>query len=298
MNSLLQTLLRYSPIIADGAWGTELQRGGLRPGECPDSWNLTHPDAVEAIARSYVDAGSRIILSNTFGANRITLERFGLADQAGALNRAGAAISRKAAAGKAHVFASIGPTGKMLMTGEVTEAELRAAFTEQAVALAEGGAEGIVIETMSDLAEASIAVAASRTTGLPVIACMVFDSGTDLDRTMMGATPEQAAEDLARAGADVIGANCGQGIEHFVPLCSRLRLSTSLPIWIKPNAGLPELINGSIVYSTSPEEFARHALALKLSGASFIGGCCGTGPEFIRVLVQTNLSESWRNADT
>lgn len=285
MNALLQTLLKHTPVITDGAWGTQLQRRGLTPGDCPDAWNLSHPEVVEAIARSYVDAGSRIIMTNTFGANRIALERYGLSEQAHAINQSGSAISRKAAGSKAHVFASIGPSGKILMTGEVTEDELQAAFSEQAAALASGGAEGFVIETMSDLQEARIAVAAARATGLPVIACMAFESGAEYDRTMMGATPEQAAEELSRAGADVIGANCGQGIERYIPICSRLHKATNLPIWIKPNAGLPELVDGAIVYTTSPSEFARHAVELKSAGASFIGGCCGTGPEFIRTLV-------------
>ena len=271
-------------MLTDGSWGVHLQSLGLQPGESPDVWNLTHPDLVTKVAQAYIEAGSHIILTNTFGASCIMLGRHGYADQAYAINRAGAQISRAAAAGKARVFASIGPSGAMLMMGDVTEEELAAAFDEQAKGLAEGGAEAIVIETMSDLTEATLAVKAARATGLPVVACMTFDSGKNKDRTMMGVTPEQAAEELAAAGADVIGANCGQGIEGYVPICSRLHAATSLPIWIKPNAGLPLVEDGRTVYKTTPDEFAAHASDLLKAGASFIGGCCGSNPEFIRAL--------------
>jgi len=281
MHPLIEKLIAQGPVVTDGAWGTQLQARGLAPGECPDAWNLSHPDRVEAVARAYVDAGSQIILTNTFRSNRITLADHGLAERAQELSRAGAEISSRSAAGRACVFASIGPSGKMLVTGEVTEEELRAAFSEQARALAAGGADGIVVETMSDPAEARIAVAAARETGLPVAATMVFDSGKDKDRTMMGTTPEQAARQLSEAGADVIGANCGQGIAGYVPLARRLRAVTDLPIWIKANAGLPVLVGGKTTWRTSPEEFASQVPALLEAGAGFIGGCCGTGPDFI-----------------
>jgi methionine synthase I (cobalamin-dependent) len=141
-----------------------------------------------------------------------------------------------------------------------------------------------VIETMGDLTEATLAVAAARATGLPVVACMVFDAGKSKDRTMTGATPEQTAAALTEAGADVIGANCGQGIAGYVPVCLRLRASTDRPIWIKANAGLPLLVEGRVVYHTSPEEFAGHIPALVGAGASFVGGCCGTSPAYIRAV--------------
>ena len=286
MNPLLVELLSTGPVLTDGSWGVHLQSLGLQPGESPDAWNLTHPDRVSKVAQAYVDAGSRIILTNTFGASRIMLARHGYAEQAYEINRAGAQLSRAAAAGKAHVFASIGPSGAMLMMGDVTEEQLAAAFDEQAKALAEGGAEAIVVETMSDLIEAKLAVNAARATGLPVVACMTFDSGKNKDRTMMGVTPEQAAEELSAAGADAIGANCGQGIEGYVPICSRLHAATSLPIWIKPNAGLPQVEDGRTVYRTTPQEFAAYADELLKAGASFIGGCCGSNPDFIRALAQ------------
>ncbi len=284
MHSLLSTLIARGPVITDGAWGTEMQKLGLGPGEHPDLWNLSHPDRVGEVASRYVDAGSAVILTNTFRSNRIALAGHAGGADVAALNAAGVRISRKAAQGRAKVFASVGPSGKMLMSEEVTEDQLAEAFAEQCHALAEAGADAILIETMTDLAEARIALRAARTTGLPVIVSMVFDSGKEKDRTMMGATVEQVASELSAAGADGIGANCGLGIEGYIPVCTRLRKATSLPLWIKPNAGMPELAAGRITYRTTPGEFGAGSLALRRSGADFIGGCCGTTPEFIRAV--------------
>ena len=288
MNPLFTELLRHGPVVTDGAWGTQLQARGLPIGEFPDAWNLTQPARVEEVARAYVEAGSRVILTNTFGANRLRLldHEPALADRVAEINRAGAEISRRAAGDRAKVFASIGPTGKLLLAGDVTPDEMSAAFAGQAQALAAGGADALVIETMSAPEEASLAVAAAKATGLPVVACLVYESGKDNDRTMMGTTPEQAAEALAAAGADAIGANCGQGIEGFIPICRRLRAATGLPLWMKANAGMPELVDARAVYRTTPEEFAAHAVPLREAGASFIGGCCGTTPDFIRAVVR------------
>ena len=284
MHDTIQQLLAEGPVIIDGAWGTELQKQGLKPGDSPEALNLERPEIVVAVARSYVEAGSRIIITNTFGGTRFTLERHGLAGQVEAINRAGAEISKRAAGDQALIFASLGPTGKMLMMGEVTEEELLDAFSEQAQALAAGGADGLVIETMSDLEEAKVALQACKATGLPVVVSMVYDAGADLDRTMMGTPVELAAEELTEAGADVIGSNCGQGIEGFVKLCERMKANTTLPIWIKGNAGLPEIVNGKTVYKTAPETFASFVQPLLDAGADFIGGCCGTSPDFIRAV--------------
>lgn len=284
MNAIIAELIRSGPVLTDGAWGTQLQARGLGVGEFPDLWNLTHPVQVLAVAQSYVDAGSRVILTNTFGANRIRLTEAGEGERVAEINRVGARLSKEAANGKAKVFASMGPSGKMLIAGEVTPEELLDAFAEQARALAEGGADAIIVETMSDLDEARLAVEAVRQTGLPVIASMVFDSGKDKDRTMMGATPEQVAEALAAAGADVIGANCGLGIEFFAPICRRLKAAGGLPVWIKPNAGMPELVGTETVYKTDAATFAAAAPALVEAGADFVGGCCGSTPEFVRAM--------------
>lgn len=284
MNELIGELLAGGPVLTDGAWGTELQAHGLAAGELPDAWNLSYPGRVEAVARAYVEAGSRVILTNTFRSNRITLSGFGLDWKAAEINRVGIEISRRAAGDRAKVFASMGPCGKLLVTGEIDAKDLAAAFLEQAQALAGGGADALVVETMTDLEEARLAAEAAQQTGLPVVVCMVFDTGKNKDRTMMGVTPERAAQELAAAGVDVIGANCGQGIAGYVPICRRLHSATGRPIWIKANAGLPELKNGRTVYSTSPDEFASFFPALVEAGASFIGGCCGTTPEFVKAM--------------
>jgi len=282
--SLIAEMTAAGPVLTDGAWGTEMQARGLAAGETPDFWNLSHPDRVEQVARAYVSAGSQVVLTNTFRANRIALATHPEVERIPEVNRAGVEISRRAAGDQARVFASIGPCGKLLVTGEVDEAALRAAFAEQARALAAGGADAIVVETMSDLTEAGIAVEAAKATGLPVVACMVFDSGKNRDRTMMGVTPQQAAEELTRIGADAIGANCGTGIEDYIPICASLAAATPLPVWIKPNAGLPELENGEVVYRTSPSEFASNVSKLLEAGARFVGGCCGTSPRFIEAM--------------
>ncbi len=284
MHPLLVDLLSDGPVLTDGAWGTQMQAHGLPSGECPDTWNLSHPQKVEDVARAYVEAGSRIILTNTFRGNRFSLEGAGMLDDVIELNRTGASISRRAAGDRAYVFGSMGPSGKMLCMGEIEEAELRDAFAEQAVALAEGGADALVLETMGDLAEAKLAVEAAKTTGLPLVACMCFDSGAEQDRTMMGQTLEQSASELATAGADAIGANCGQGIQGYVNICQRLVAACDLPVWIKANAGIPKLQGGDVVYEMTPKQFASYAAELVAAGVSFLGGCCGTTPEFIASL--------------
>lgn len=281
----LRAWLADGPLITDGAWGTELQMRGLAPGEQPDRWNLMHPEQVEAVARAYVEAGSQVILTNTFRANAVAMD-----GDLDAINRAGMAISKRAAGSHALVFASIGPTGKMLVAGEVEPEQALAAFAAQAAALAAAGADALLIETMSDIEEARLAVAAAKQTGLPVIVSFAFDSGKQKDRTMTGAKPEAVAAAMVAMGADAIGANCGVGVEHAAPVCRRLRAACDLPIWIKPNAGLPKIDGTSIRYEIPAESFASHYAALCAAGASFVGGCCGSTPEFIRALVQARAN--------
>ena len=283
--NVLESWLAAGLLITDGAWGTELQARGLPTGTNPDTWNLTHPERVEEVARAYVEASSQIILTNTFRANAVAMKEHS-ADDLDAINRAGVAISRRGAPG-ARIFASIGPTGKILLSGEVSADEVSSAFAAQARSLAAAGADALLIETMSDIEEARLAVAAARPTGLPIIASFAFDSGKNKDRTMMGATPEAVAAAMEEAGANAVGANCGVGIERAIDLCRRLHAATSLPVWIKPNAGLPTIDSTGLHYTTSAEFFASHFAALRDAGASFIGACCGSTPEFIRALVRT-----------
>jgi 5-methyltetrahydrofolate--homocysteine methyltransferase len=274
-------------LITDGAWGTELQRLGLSSGTIPDTWNIAHPERVAVVARSYAEAGSEVILTNTFRANAIAMHGVAAAEL-DAINRAGVAISRKSA-GAALVFASIGPTGKMLASGEVTREQVFSAFMAQAGSLAE--ADALVIETMSDIEEARLAVHAAKSTGLPVIASFAFETGKNKDRTMTGAQPETVATAMLEAGADCVGANCGVGVESAVNICRRMRSACDLPMWIKPNAGLPTLSGTEICYTTSGDFFASHFSALRDAGADFIGACCGSNPNFVRALVSARSDD-------
>jgi 5-methyltetrahydrofolate--homocysteine methyltransferase len=285
MHPTIEKLLKANKVVVtDGAWGTQLQQRGLKAGENPDAWTLSNPAAVESVAASYVEAGSRVILTNTFGANSFVLSKFGLQHRVAEINAAGVAISKKAANGKALVFASLGPSGQLLMNDGDLRKRIYAAFEEQAIAIENAGADAIVIETMTNLREAVVATEAAKKTNLPVITCMVFDSGKDKDRTMMGDTIEKIIQTLTSAGADVIGTNCGQGITGFIPICKKMRSLTNMPLWMKPNAGLPVFENGKAYYHANPEDFTNCALELMEAGANFIGGCCGTSPNFINAL--------------
>jgi len=291
-HALIERLVAERPVLTDGAWGTELLARGLGAGECPDAWNVEFPDRVLEIGRDYVEAGSRVILTNTFGANRIALARHGLHHRTREINQAGVEISLQAANGRALIFAAIGPSGKLLGLGEVADAELQEAFVEQAEALAAAGADALVIETMSDLDEARLAVSAARATGLPVVACMAFDSGKTKTQTIMGTTGAEAAKALTEAGVDAIGANCGQGVENYLQIYKLLAAATDRPIWLKPNAGDPQLVGDQTVYASTPDEFAQAASALAEAGATFIGGCCGTTPAFIHALARALIRGS------
>jgi len=274
-----------SVLLADGAWGTQLHQMGLSRGECPEVWNVDHPDRIHRLVRRYIEAGSQVVLTNTFGGNPFRLRGHNQEERISLLNREGVRVVKEAAGMDARVFASIGPTGEMLMMGNVSADEVLEGFRVQAEAVAEGGADGIAIEAMSELEELRLALKAAKDcTDLPVVACMSFDSGPDSMSTMMGVTPEQAAEKLNDLGADIVGANCGAGIETYVKICSRLRSATDSPLWIKPNNGLPELVNGDVVYRQTIEGFASHVQALVDAGANIIGGCCGTTPEHIRAM--------------
>lgn len=277
------------PLCTDGAWGTEMQRLGAEPGQMCDIWNIDEPDKVFSVAKGYVDAGADIILTNTFNSNRIVLEKHGLQDRAAELSRAGAELSKRAAEGRAYVFASIGPCGKMIMMGEITEEALAASSSEQAAALADGGADAIVIETQTDLEEARITLtAAVAACDIPVGVSFTFDSGANNDRTMMGVSPAQAYEMAAANGASFVGANCGAGIESFVVLAEQFKAcGDDLPIWIKGNAGKPEVgPDGSLHYGSSIQTYIDVVEPLLAAGARFIGGCCGSTPEHISAVAK------------
>jgi 5-methyltetrahydrofolate--homocysteine methyltransferase len=275
------TLTLNKVLVADGAWGTELFKLGLAQGSPPEEWNLSRPGDVRAIAKNYLAAGSEIILTNTFGASRFQLERHGLAGRLAEINRTGASLTREACGGKAVTAGDIGPSGKLFIMGEVSEEALFEAFAEQAAALKDGGAQWLVVETMTDTGEMEVAVRAAAATGLPVVASMTYERNPAGYRTVMGHSPQDAVKAAAAAGASLIGANCGGGIDTYVELARVLRKLTGLPLWIKANAGLPELVDGKPSYRMTSDAYAAYVPRLLEAGVDVIGGCCGTSPEFI-----------------
>jgi methionine synthase I (cobalamin-dependent) len=272
--------------LLDGGWGTQFQKLGLQPGESCEKWNLEHPEHVLTVASAYVKAGSDIILTNTFQGNPYTLSRHGLAEKVFEVNKRGVEISKQAASETgAKVFASIGPSGKMLLMGEVTEDELKNAFKEQIKGLLAGKPDGIVAETFADLEEMKVvAKAVHELCDLPMVGSFTFDSGPDKMRTMMGVTVDQVIEAAEEIGLSAVGANCGAGIENYLKIAKRYRENTTLPVWIKANAGLPEQVGSEVMYKQTPKEFVHHAQVLIELGINFLGGCCGTSPEHIRLL--------------
>jgi 5-methyltetrahydrofolate--homocysteine methyltransferase len=284
--TILERLARGELLISDGATGTYLQDHGLEPGACSEEFNVSHPEVVKGMARAYFEAGSDMVLTNSFGANRFMLAKYGYGDRVAEFNRLAAEHARSQTPPGRYVLGSVGPAGEFLQPlGEVGEPEMLDAFVEQITALELGGADGVVIETMSALEESLLAIrAAKENTKLVVLATMVFDKGPRGFFTMMGVTPGQAVKGLREAGADVVGANCGNGIEAMVEVAGELRKAADGYLLIQSNAGIPLLDNGEIVYPETPEFMAERFMALADLGINIIGGCCGTGPEHIRML--------------
>jgi len=274
-------------LVSDGAWGTFLYQKGLPAGDCPDEWSLTRYNEVKEIARSYINAGADMVETNSFGANRFKLQHFGLQDKAAEINEAAARASREAAGDDKYVIASVGPTGKMLLMGDVTEEEFYDCFREQAVALEKGGADAVCIETMSDADEAVQAIKAAKdNTNLEVIATFTFDKTLQGDyRTMMGLSPSEAIRAAIDAGADVIGTNCGNGMERMIDIVKEIRADfPDTFILVHANAGLPVLVDGADTFPETPEIMATFVPALIEAGANIVGGCCGTTPAHIKAI--------------
>ncbi|HLF15015.1 MAG TPA: homocysteine S-methyltransferase family protein [Bacteroidota bacterium] len=284
MKPILERLRSGEVLVADGAMGTMLFRRGLQPGDCPEAFNLTHPEILEEIASLYLRAGADIIQTNTFGGSPLKLSNYRLEAQTDRINRIAVSFVKKAAGGRAYVSGSCGPSGEMLKPyGTLEEETMSESFEAQISVLIDAGVDIICVETMTDLREASLAVRAAKSVSLstPVMATMTFDRIPKGYYTIMGVSIEQAVGGLTEAGADIIGSNCGHGIDTMVEIARLMKKISGKPIIIQSNAGLPAQKGNEIVYPESPAYFAGKVVELIEAGVSIIGGCCGTTPEHI-----------------
>jgi len=281
----LLTSLRAGFLICDGAMGTTLSAGGHEPGRSLELLNVEQPDPVRSAHRAYVEAGAEIIETNTFQGSRPSLERHGLADRVRELNVAGARLAREVAGDSVFVAGSMGPTGNILEPyGDYSEDAARAAFAEQAEALAEGGVDLFIIETFVALEEGRAAITPAAATGLPVAASMAFDPS---GRTAFGVTPEAAAKGMEAAGAVVVGANCGTITSaEMVEVIAAFGAATSLPLIAQPNAGRPQRTNAGTTYPETPEMMAASAQRFRDLGVAIIGACCGSTAAHIRAIAR------------
>ena len=295
--AMLERLRAGEVLLADGATGTMLQSMGLEPGEAPETWLLEQPDKIRALHRGYVEAGSDLILTCTFGGSRFRLEGHGLGDRVREINRRAGELAREVADSardrRVFVGGDMGPTGQLLAPlGPLTEEEAVEAYAEQARGLAEGGVDFLLIETMSDLGEAKAALEGARRAsdpsagsgqGLPIFCTFSFDSH---GRTMMGIRPAQAAREIAPL-VEGLGANCGRDPAEYPDFVRIMRAEAPDAIlWAKPNAGLPHLDGDQVIYDADPAYMADIAVQLHEAGAQVIGGCCGSGPAHIRAMAQ------------
>ena len=302
MNKLQHLLDTHDTIVLDGAMGTMLFAAGLPAGAPPEEWNVSHPDHIRTIHRHYVNSGSQIILTNSFGGTRYRLKLHNLQDRVYELNRAAAQNARAEAdaAGRVVLIAgSMGPTGELLAPmGTMTFDDAQAAFAEQARGLAAGGVDLLWVETMSDLAEARAAVEGARSvTDLPIAATMSFDTN---GRTMMGVTPAQAVRTMKEWGLVAVGGNCGNGIAEIEGVIDAMhRAAPDVRLIAKANAGIPQWRNNELIYDATPLIMGRYAQRVRALGACFIGGCCGNGPDHIAAIaaaLRAPLSDADRAA--
>jgi 5-methyltetrahydrofolate--homocysteine methyltransferase len=311
MNSFYRAIIEAKAqgkvLVSDGAWGTFLHQRGLEPGDCPEAWNLSRPSDVAAVARSYVEAGSDMILTNSFGGNPFRLAHFGEEARCFELNKAAAEISRAEAsrsgvAREVFVAGSIGPSGRMLAMGDVTEQALYEGFRLQAEGLLAGGAQGFCVETMSDPVEAACAIRAADdarraaaaekgwdSESLPPVFCTFTFAKTSNEefRTMTGAGVKEAILAAKEAGASVIGTNCGGGFTQMIEIVREIRsFDAGTAVLVHANAGLPRYEDGKTIFPEGPEYMASIVGELVAAGANIVGGCCGTGPDHIRAFVR------------
>ncbi len=291
----LDSRIKQGLFLLDGAMGTQLITRGLEAGKCNDYLNIESPDTVLDVHKAYFEAGSDAVVTNTFGANKYALARHGLSEMVEEINKAGAQIARNAAGQQRYVLGDIGPSGEFLEPlGTLKAEELKEAFSQQGQGLLAGGADGFIIETMTAVDEAAVAIEAIKSVcDLPVFVSMSFDKAGEDFKTMMGVDVEEAVSKIAALGVDAIGFNCGKiGIEDYIKLagkyiCALKAVNSDIAVLAEPNAGLPQLIDDRTVYKLSAREFAQACQKIRSAGVSVIGGCCGTSPAHIEALAKT-----------
>lgn len=300
---LLARIKSGQRLVSDGAMGTMLFRRGLKPGDCPEKMNLDHPEILSEIAKLYFDAGADVLQTNTFGASPLKLAQYGLEDRTEEICENAVGAVRGVVNEHAYISASCGPSGRLLEPHGDTSVELvYHSFLRQIDSILEAGVEAICVETMTDLAEAQLAIRAAKSLhskisgDVVVMATMTFDATPRGFFTIMGTTVEQACKGLAEAGADVIGSNCGNGIENMIKIAAEFKKYTDLPLIIQSNAGLPELIEGQLMYPESPSFMAERCEQLLGIGVNIIGGCCGTTPEHIAAIAKVVKEYNGKNA--
>jgi 5-methyltetrahydrofolate--homocysteine methyltransferase len=287
VNGFLERVQAGEILCGDGAWGTQLMARGLKPGDSPEALNLSKPEALVEVATLYVNAGAQLITTNTFGGSPLKLKAYALDDRTEEINAAAVEALKPVVAGQAYISVSIGPTGKLLKPyGDTEPEEIADGFVRQIGAVIEAGADIVCVETMIDLTEGQLAVRATRSisSDIPIIATMTFDKTPRGYFTTMGVPVDRACEGLAEAGADVVGSNCGNGIERMIEIAGEFMEHSKLPVIIQSNAGVPENVGGEVVYPETPEFMAERTPRLIELGVKIIGGCCGTGPDHIRAL--------------
>jgi len=291
MKPTLQEALLKRSLVCDGAMGTQLMAAGLESGACGELWNLTHPERVLTIQKRYVEAGTDCLITNTFGGNRVVLNRHGVAEQMREINQAAVRIAREAFGDReGYVLGDIGPLGAILEPyGEFPQGDAQVALEEQARALVDAGVDAILLETQTSLEELGLGIAAAKTAGARcIIGSLAYD--LSMDRTfyvtMMGVSPEKAAKFIQKNGGDIAALNCGTGMDMVgaAKVARLYRKSCKLPVMVQPNAGLPVLENGRAVYKQSPTEMAGGVGEVLATGANIVGSCCGSTPEHTKAI--------------
>jgi 5-methyltetrahydrofolate--homocysteine methyltransferase len=284
MGQNFREALQQRILVCDGAMGTMLQAAGMPGGHCSEEWNRSHPEVISGIHQAYLAAGADIIETNTFGGNRFRLGFHGFTKELAELNETAAQLARTVCPADKWVAGSVGPTGEFLEpSGSFTFDQFREAFLEQITALLLGGVDLIIVETMGDPQEGKAAIEAARSLdpNIPILSTMTFEKKPAGFRTMMGTQPAEMPAVYQEAGADVIGANCGSGMEEMISIVRILRENTDLPILAQANAGLPDTEEGRVIYRETPDDRAEAVERLLKTGVNIVGGCCGTTPAHI-----------------